>query len=485
MNKYNSSLKINAFMNTLLSTLSTIFPLITYPYITRVLSPEGMGKVSFATSVMTYFVLFAQLGIPIYGIKVCAKVREDKIKLSRTVQELIIISVAIGFLAYIFLFLSLAFIPRFQTDRQLLLISSMSIIINAIGVEWLYKALEKYTYITIRSALINIISIVLMFMFVRDSEDYVVYAGITVFASAASYLFNFVNIYKYIIVKPVGNYCFTRHLRPIVIFFGLTSVSTININLGAVLLGFLSNDFEVGVFSPPLKIKYVLVNIVSSLGVVLLPRASYYFENELFKEFEEISKKAIDFVLVSAIPISVYFMLFAKETIIVLAGNDYYNSIYVLQVLIPILLIDGLLNVMGIQMLVPMNRERTVLFSIVVGIIVDFAFSVLLIPTKGAVGAAIGLLLSELVILLIQFRALKQLALKIYKGQKYSIIIIGVILGIFMSLWVKILPLNSLLSLIVSAIVFFGTYVVVLIWLREPVIVEIINTVFKLIKKRH
>ena len=146
-----NSVKVNFIMNAFLTISSFIFPLITFPYVSRILMPEGTGKVSFVTSVITYFSMFAQLGIPTYGIRACAKVRDNKIELSKVVHELLFINLIMSVLTYVIFGICLFTVQRFQTEKALFVIISTTIFFNTIGVEWLYKGLEQYTYITIRS----------------------------------------------------------------------------------------------------------------------------------------------------------------------------------------------------------------------------------------------------------------------------------------------------------------------------------------------
>lgn len=160
----NTSIKLNFIMNAILTMSQFIFPLITFPYISRVLEPEGTGMVSFATSVVAYFCMFSQLGIPTYGIRACAKVRDDREELSRTVQELFLINLFMCVLVYVSFFISLFAVPRFAQNKILFLIISSSILFNAIGMEWLYKALEQYSYITIRSIIFKLIAVIAMFL---------------------------------------------------------------------------------------------------------------------------------------------------------------------------------------------------------------------------------------------------------------------------------------------------------------------------------
>ena len=192
------SLKVNAIMNALLTISSVIFPLVTFPYVSRILMPSGTGKVSLATSVIQYFNMFAQLGIPTYGITACARARDDRMELSRITHELFAISIATSLVSYFVLALSLLFVPRFNREKGLYIVISFTIFLTAIGMEWMYKGLEQYKYITIRSITFKLISIAAMFLLIHNEKDYVIYGGITVFASSGSLVMNFINAKKYI-----------------------------------------------------------------------------------------------------------------------------------------------------------------------------------------------------------------------------------------------------------------------------------------------
>lgn len=186
MGSKQKSLKLNFIMNAILTMSQFIFPLITFPYVSRILLPVGTGKVSFATSLISYFSMFAQLGIPTYGIRACAKVRDNREKLTRTAQELLSINIVMNVISYGVLVFALLFIPRLQEDRTLYFVVSATIFLTSIGMEWLYKALEQYTYITIRSIIFKFIALIAMFLLIHKQEDYVIYGGISILASSVN-----------------------------------------------------------------------------------------------------------------------------------------------------------------------------------------------------------------------------------------------------------------------------------------------------------
>ena len=471
--KKNQSLKVNFVMNAFLTMSSFIFPLITFPYVSRVLLPIGTGKVSFATSIINYFSMFAQLGIPTYGIRACAQVRDNREELSRVVQELLIINLIMNVISYAALFVSIFTIQKLTLEKELYILLSFTIILTSIGMEWLYKALEQYTYITVRSVIFKFVALIAMFLLVHEQKDYVIYGGITIFASSASNILNFINAHKYINLRFVGKYNLKRHIKPILIFFAMSCATTIYTNLDTVMLGFMSSDTDVGYYNAAIKIKVILVSIVTSLGTVLLPRASYYIQKGEIKQFYRITKKSLNFVMVIAIPMTIYFIYFARQGIIFLSGNAYEGAVMPMKLIMPTLVLIGITNILGIQMLVPMGREKSVLYSEIAGAVVDVIINAILIPKYASVGAAIGTLVAEAVVLIVQFYALKEKVKDAFIQIPYLKIICAALIGSGAALWVKNLKWGSIGTLILSAILFFGTYGCTLLVLKEKIAVEI------------
>ena len=284
-------------MNAILTVSSIIFPLITAPYIFRTLGPVGSGRVDSAAAIITYFMMFASLGIPTYGIRTCAKVRDDKEKLSQTVQELMIINGVSMLLSFTVFLIMLAVVPEFTQERTLLLINSISMVLNVVGVTWFYNAIEQYAYITTCSIVFKIISILMMFLWVKNPEDYIKYGAITVFAGSASYLLNFWNLRKYVSFRKIGRYNFKQHMKPIMVFFATTAAISVYTNLDIVMIRFMKGNAEVGYYTAAIKVKTLLVSLITSLGTVLLPRLSYYIEKGEQEAFHRMVVKAFNFVL--------------------------------------------------------------------------------------------------------------------------------------------------------------------------------------------
>lgn len=478
------SLKLNFIMNAVLTMSSFLFPLISFPYVSRILLEVGTGKVSFATSLISYFLMIAQLGIPTYGVRACAKVRDDKRALTKTAHELLIINLVMTAISYGALFLALIFVPRLREERTLYLIVSLNIIFNTIGMEWLYKALEQYTYITVRSIIFKLVALVATFALVHSQEDYVIYGAITILASSASNIMNFFHARRYISLRPMGGYEFRPHLKAVAIFFAMACASTVYTNLDTVMLGFMDTDAAVGYYNAAVRIKSILVSIVTSLGTVLLPRVSYYVQHGRMEEFRKVTRKALNFVFVAALPLMLYFILFAKQGIFLLSGQRYAGAILPMQIIMPTLLFIGLSNVLGIQILTPMGKETVVLWSIVAGAVVDVALNTVLIPVFGPSGAAAGTTVAEFVVLLVQFIVLRREVLPAVRKIQHGKILLALAAGTAASFWVAGLELGSFWELALSACLFFGVYGGVLVFTGEEMVCQILSQVFGKFRKK-
>ncbi len=478
------SIRKNFFMNVLLALSGVVFPLVSFRYASRILYPAGIGKVSFATSVIAYFSIFAQLGIPTYGIRACAKVRDNKQQLTKTVHELLGINLVMDLISYALLAIAVFIIPRLGEEKLLFGIISCTIFLNSIGMEWLYKGLEEYSYITIRSIVFKAVALIMLFVQIKSQSDYVLYGFISIFASSASNLLNLIHAKKYISLRRPQNCNWKQHLKPILIFFGMACAATIYTNLDSVMLGFMATDADVGYYNAAIKIKTVLVSVITALGTVLLPRSSYYVERGEMDEFRRISRKALSFILLSAPPVVIYFMIFAKESIQLLSGDAFLPSVFPMQILVPTILLIGLTNLLGIQILVPLGKEKTVLISEIAGAVVDLILNIILIPQLQATGASIGTLVAEVVVFAIQYHELKNELHSFITGYHWKKLLGGMVIAIVSSLWVKALHIQPVFALLISGLFFFATYGLFMLKSKEELTIECWENIRRTIRQQ-
>lgn len=473
------SIKVNFIMNAILTMSSFIFPLITFPYVSRILLPEGMGKVAMATAVVAYFALLARLGIPMYGIRACAEVRDDKAQLSKVVHELFLINLGMTVFSYL-LFVGTVFaVPSFRTEAVLYLIIGSTLFFETFGVEWLYKGLEEYSYITYRSIFFKIVAVAVTFLFVHTKADYVTYGAITILAASASNLLNLYNLRKYITFKPFSEYCLKTHVKPIFIFFATTCAIVIYTQLNTVILGLMKTNADVGLYDSAMKIKNILVSVVTALGAVLLPRASYYVKQGLFEDFAKITEKAIHFVCILALPLMAYFILFATNGIHFLSGNRFDGAILPMQIIMPTIFLIGLTNIIGLQVLVPLGKEKEVFYSVVGGGIVDLLACLILIPHYTVVGAAVGNLLAEATVFVLQIYYVKKYREKVdiavaLNSVEYGKIFLAIGVASMATWQCRASYLKDFFVLILAGTVFFTAYGICLYLVKEKLFIELL-----------
>ena len=478
------SIKYVFLMNFFLSASQFIFPLITFPYISRVLLAEGIGKVSFSSSVANYFMIVASLGIPTYGIRACAQVRDDRRKLSKTVQEILIlnaITTALVTATYIFLIFT---VSKFKADKTLFLINGLSILLNMFGMNWLFQALEQYEYITIRSLAFKIISVLAMFAFVRKESDYVFYGGITVFASVGSNILNVVRAKRYVNLKWMGDYHLRRHMKPIMILFAQSLAVSVYTNLDTVMLGFMKADVDVGYYNVAVKIKTILVSLVTSLGNVLLPRMAYYAKERNKEAFMNTMQKALNFTTLLSVPLAIYFCMYSSDSIRFLAGDGYADAVLAMQIIIIAIIPIGITSILGVQVLTAIEKEKYVLLSVTIGALSDFALNCVFISSMGAAGAALATTISEFIVLIVQVIYTKQLLCDISHELHFHTYILLVIPSIAFAYMVKIFEFeSSFIRLLISAIIFFGIYGIELLLAKDSLVMNAFDSLKKKLKK--
>jgi O-antigen/teichoic acid export membrane protein len=363
--------------------------------------------------------------------------------------------------------MAILFVPRFQSDRTLFLVVGISILLDPLGVNWLYQGLEQYGYIAKRSIFLKFIGVILMFMFIHSPDDYVFYGVTSILASAGSNVLNFINLRKYISLKPVGNYDIKQHLKPILILFAQVVAVNIYTNLDNVMLGFMKTDVDVGLYAAAVKVKTILTSLVTSLGAVLLPRLSYYIMEGKKEEFQGLIKKAYNFVIVIAFPLMLFTIFYAKDCLIFLSGNEFIGATLAMQIIAPTILLIGLSNLLGIQVLTPLNKEKQLVYSVVAGALVDLILNIIFIPKMGAAGASLGTLVAEFVVLTVQILYLKDLFFRIAKQVQYGKIVLALILASMISIRCSSMVSVIFFKLAIAGITFFGSYGIVLLLTKE------------------
>lgn len=478
------SLKKNATLNIIKTLMGIIFPIITFPYASRILLPEGIGKVNFANSIISYFALLASLGIGTYATREAAKIRDNIPKLRKFIKEILIINLSSTFIAYILFFISLILVPKFQDYKLLLLISSLTIIFNTIGIGWFYSAIEEYSYITIRSIVFQIINIIFMFLFVKTKEDIYLYACMNVIGAVGSNICNLIHLRHFISLKEKTFIEIKKHIKPIFVLFGLAAITSIYTILDSTMLGFFSNDEQVGFYSAATKINKMVLMVVTAIGGVLFPRLSYYSEKEDKTEFNQLIIKGFSITLCIAIPCTLGLHFLSKPITLLFSGENYIPSIPVMKIMNPIIIIISISNFIGIQYFLPLGKEKITIQSVIIGAVTNLSLNLILIPKYQALGAGIATLSAESCVTIYQlFFTRKEIEYKNLILNLFEFIIAGIVMSFYIITITKVfdrIPLQIILSVSGGAFIYF----LVLIIIRNKPATNITKSFINVISKR-
>lgn len=427
------SIKKNYLLNLINTILGIIFPIITFPYASRILMADGIGQVDFLNSIISYITLFSALGIPMYAIREVARVRDDIKQLSITTTEIIVLHTLLTFIGYVVVGIICMTLAGVRQNIPLFLMLSSSMILSTIGVNWFYQGVEDFAYITFRNIIVKIVTIILLFMFVHEKSDILWYALTIVVGNVGNNVFNFFRLKKYISLNDI--YFFNihpfHHLKPALRIFVLNIIVSIYTQLDIVMLGFMQSPTCVGYFSASTKITTIILTLATSLGTVILPRLSNLIANNNMIEFARLSQKAVDFIFLTSMPLFLGIIVTAGPIINLFCGNTFGPSVDCLQIISPIVLFIALSNVIGIQILYPQGKENIVIYSTIVGACLNVILNIILIPKFAQNGAAISTVFAEVGVTLTQIIiGLKYVPVKFFSKSTILVLISSLIMFI-------------------------------------------------------
>lgn len=356
--------------------------------------PDGIGKVRFAQSIVHYFMLIAGLGIVAYAIREAAQLRDDQQKLNKFCKEIFLINILSTLAALTLFVITILTIPRFKSMTALLLICGLSIVFEVFSMNWLFTAMEEFSYITIRSIIFQIISLILLFVMVKTKEDVLQYAFLSTIASGGSSICNFIYKRKFISFEVHEQLNFRKHLKSVFTFFAMALIVNIYTVFDTSMLGFLSTETQVGYYSAATKLNKLVLSVVTAACAVVLPR----FSSLILKDKDEFMKlfyKTISFVLMISIPSMAGLTLLTPQIIFLFCGELYMPACSTMRIMNPIILIIGLSSIIGSQFFVSIKKEKYTVLAVGIGAAVNFTMNLFLIPRHGAFGAGISTLCAE------------------------------------------------------------------------------------------
>lgn len=478
------SLTINAFLNGIRSILSLLFPIITFPYISHVLSVDGVGIYNFSDTYVGYFMLIASLGINTYAVREGAKYRDDYKKISEFSSQIFTINMLATFVAYFFLFLSLVIFKSLSAYVECILIFSLQILFTTVGTEWIYTIYEEYAYITIRSILFKIISIILLFILVREPSDYLWYAAITVVASVGSNFLNYMHAKSICTIRFIRNISWKQHLKPILVIFASSVAVKIYASSDITFLGLLKGNYEVGIYSIDMKIYILSQSLLTAILVVTIPRLSMLYGKQRFNEYKLILSRLVNTLSVLVLPAVVGLIMISKEVILIIAGEKYIRSVFPLKIIAWAIIFSIFNWIFSSCVLIPSKRENLILKGTIITAIFNIILNIILIPRFSYNGTSLSTVLTEMLSMSLDFYygrdILKGIFLQKENIKELLISIVGCIYIIFYCTIIRFFSFSVFLNVL---LMIFGAvigYFLILYILGSKIVLSIINRFVKL-----
>lgn len=474
--KYKSNVGKNTVYNMIKTIFGIIFPLITFPYISRVLGVENVGKVNYGSSIVSYFSLIASLGISTYAIRECAKNRNDRSKLSDTASQIFSINIFSTLIAYAALFITLLAARKLDPYRGLIMIQSATIIFTTLGADWLNSAMEDFRYITIRTVSMQLISLVLMFVFIRKPEDYIKYAIISVAAQSGANVLNMFYRRRYCRTRFTFHTDWKKHIVPIMLLFSMILSQTIYTSSDTTMLGLMRGDKEVGLYSTSVKIYNMVNTVIASIANVVMPELSAYYSKKDYININRVLRYALSFIITLGIPCLVGLNVITVPLIYTVAGKNYVEastSMHILTIALACSFIGGFFS--NIIML-PSAREKYCLQSSIISAIVNFILNLILIPRWGLNAAATTTALAEFVGIFIITRHVEK---EVQIERKWDIIKAPLVGGIGIAAVAYIVrrsTSNNYLITLVTIVLGAGVYALVLYLMKNELFMSFVKS---------
>jgi O-antigen/teichoic acid export membrane protein len=449
-----SDLKKKFLSQFLLALTQLVFPLITYPYLARTLGPVGIGKVSYAEFVAGLIITVFSIGIPYYGIREIAKVRNDRIKRSQLTSELIFIHLLCTVAGMVIFAALLILNPNYHGERSLIVLGSLYILFQVFTIEWYLQGVEAFQFIAWRTIVIRLAGIAAIFLFVKNDKDYVIYYSIILatqlFVGAAA-------IAKMTRENQLSfrSLELRQHLRPLFYFFLTSSFISIYVFFDTIILGWLAGREDVGYYTFSLRIIKLPLLLLLTLNTILYPRISYLHVAGEKEKIFTLGKFTTAFIITLTIPISVCFFVLAPEIISLLGGEGFLPSIRILQILAPLPLLIGLSNFLVLQVLAPSHKERSIMIAVLIASIISLTLNFLLIPRLFGEGAAIAVLVTEASVFLLSFYFSYRQTRQQFSGANLFISL-GLSAFAFPIVWLLRSSLNSPFYILSLSLIIFG-----------------------------
>lgn len=390
-----SKIQSNFIYNVALTLSTYLINLVVFPYVSRVLGVDNIGKVGFVENVIFYFSLFAVMGVATVGVREIASCGNDIKKRSEVFSGILTILLAATIIVVTIYLLCIAVIPRFQENRFLFLIGTSQLFMTSLLVEWLYQGLENFKFIAIRNVAIKILYAIIVFFVIKTPNDYLLYFALTSGVVVLNALINLVYSHNFVHFS-FKHGSIKRYLKPMMSMGVYKILISMYTTFNVIYLGFFHSDTEVGFYYTSIKLFTIILGVLTAFTTVMMPRMSSLFAEGRQDEIKQKIKYSFDLVICVSIPLVVFSVVLAPQIIGILAGNGYEGAILPMRIIMLNVIFVGLAQIWVIQVLLPMKKDKIILFSSIIGACVGITANVLLVGILGAVGSALVLIVAEI-----------------------------------------------------------------------------------------
>lgn len=470
------SLKVNAFLNFVKQLMTIVFPLVSFPYVSRILGSSEFGKYNIALSLVNYFSLFALFGITNYGIREGARIREDREAISQFASQMFSVNLITTIISYIILFITISLSQKFHSYSTLIIVQSSCLIMNLLGQDWLNTVFEDFLYITLRYIVIQVIALLAIFSFVRNEQDTIIYCLIMVLASYGGNIINLFYIRKHVKVGFTWNIPFQKITLPLLILFINSLAVIIYVNSDITILGFFESDAIVGIYSFSSKLYNIIKQLINAAVIVFVPRLTTYYISDKQKYSRTISA-ILNLLILFIIPIAMGIFVLSRQLIWIAGGRAYLDGSGTLSILSVSMIFALISSIYTNCVLIISRNEKKVLSSTLISASINVVGNFILIPQIGMLGAAVTTVVAELINLILQRHYAITFVIKEKMINRLIVVLAfsgGVITLLVSGLVVKIVATNSVQSSIIVIVISIVTsillYIFILILFREHLI---------------
>lgn len=392
-------LKKNILYSGFLTTSLYIFQFITYPYVARVLGVTNIGICNFVQSIVQYFTLFCMLGISTLGVREIAKCNGNQEKLNNTFSQLITLNLSLTIIMLVAYFIIIETLPQLIPYKKLLYVGASQLFFGAFAIEWLFRGLEEFRYITIRTLFVRTAYVISVFLFVHSSEDFVnyfvIYSGMVIANGIINWSYG-IRLVRFSF-QPLS--VIVQHIKPFIFLGSQLILTSLYTTFNSIYLGMACGDTQVGYYTTATKIENIILALYSSVTLVLMPRISALLESNNEDGVKRMIQQSLDLLFAFVFPCIFFAEFYAEELVYLIAGTGYEGAIFPMRIVMPLMLIVGLEQILIVQILMPARADKQVFVNSLLGASCSILLNLLIVSNLQSIGSSIVWFISESVMM--------------------------------------------------------------------------------------